>query len=65
MEANMTRASTLNTAKAKVLKKYPKAYAKEGIMSGDWYVFQGNYGHPPLASGTTAQQAWKRAAESL
>lgn len=56
---------TLKTAKGKVLKKYPRAYAKEGLMSGDWYVFSGRFGRPPLASGTSPQQAWKRASEML
>jgi hypothetical protein len=53
------------TPKQRVLKKYPKAYAKDGLMSGDWYVYRGQFGSEPIGSGWTPQQAWAAAAKWL
>jgi hypothetical protein len=50
------------TAKRKVQKKYPRAYSK---MSGDWYIYRGEFGSSPISSGITPKQAWTNAAKAL
>lgn len=54
------------TAKQRVLKKYPGAYAKEGLMSGDWYIYRKSGSeYVAIAKAETAKLAWKQAADSL
>lgn len=52
------------TPKQLVLKKWPKAFAKQGVMSGKWYVHPDN-NRVPLAVAETAALAWKEAAKTL
>ena len=53
------------TAKQRVLKRFPKAYARDGLMSGDWYVYipRGD-GVRSLGKGGTPAQAWAAAARN-
>lgn len=53
------------TPMQRVKAKYPKAYCRDGLMSGDWYVYRGQYGSSPIASGITGKQAWANAAKAL
>lgn len=57
------------TAKQQVLKRYPDAYAKQGSLSGDWYVYAPKRHWPIIGiSGgdkSSASKAWQNAAESL
>lgn len=57
------------TPKQKVLKKYPRAYAKEGLMSGDWYIYipvgKNSDSYRCLGSGYNARKAWEAVAQSL
>lgn len=57
--------ATLNGAKTIVRSKYPTAYAKEGLMSGNWYIYRAKDSQHILASAVTARQAWKIAAGRL
>ena len=53
----------IRTPKQRVLKKHPKAYAKEGLMSGDWYIYiPRGRGHIPIAKELNAKAAWAAAA---
>lgn len=56
---------TLKTAKTIVREKYPTAYAREGLMSGNWYIYRAKDSQQILASAYTVKQAWKIAAGRL
>lgn len=44
-----------HSSKRKVLKKYPRAYSKEGRTSGDWYIYLDGR---TIGIGSTAKRAW-------
>lgn len=48
------------TPKERVLNEFPNAYAKEGLMSGDWYIHHNRH---VLGKGATAAAAWRNAAK--
>lgn len=60
-------ATTLDSSnKKRVLKRYPGAYAKEGLMSGNWYVYRvKGRSHIVAGTGRTAKEAWAHAAYCL
>jgi hypothetical protein len=54
------------TPKQRVLQKCPKAYAHEGLMSGEWYIYKtSGHCHVAVAKGATPRQAWAEAAKLL
>ena len=52
------------TAKAKVLKKYPDAYAEKSAFGAGWYVWRDAH-DAPLGRGYAAKSAWADAAKNL
>ena len=64
----MTRATGTETAKARVLKKYPLAQAEfftaaEGFPADIWDIYRGDdEGSLCLGSGKTEEEAWADAA---
>lgn len=52
-----------DTAKARVIRKFPKACSKQGLLSGQWYVYRNSIKDRCLGMGDTARQAWREAAK--
>ena len=54
------------TPKQRVKKKFPNAYAQQGLMSGNWYIYakKGEKRYQLSGGFTTPKQAWADAAAS-